>query len=181
MVNYIVTVFTGNFAASTTLNNVFIKLVGTDGESKRKWLIGLKGASAFIRGTVSLEYPSLCLNIYHFSYWTINSTEKSLMTSGSSVSWLLNILCLLVISPGVFFYCILPYIPWKTSSHRARQTGSSTYPRRLLVPFQGRGSIPWWTHLQIPHLPVDQWQRGTSLQRRNRFVWTCWYYTKASL
>ncbi|XP_055365045.1 hydroperoxide isomerase ALOXE3-like isoform X2 [Betta splendens] len=53
MVNYEVTVFTGNRAEATTLNNVFIKLVGTDGESKRKWLMGLKGASAFIRGAVS--------------------------------------------------------------------------------------------------------------------------------
>lgn len=68
MAKYIVTVTTGNLAGATTLNNVFIKLVGTDGESKRKWLIGLKGASAFIKGTVSLEYPSLCLNIYHISY-----------------------------------------------------------------------------------------------------------------
>ncbi|XP_030593547.1 arachidonate 12-lipoxygenase, 12R-type-like [Archocentrus centrarchus] len=53
MVVYEVTVFTGNSVNSTTFNNVFIKLVGTDGESNRKWLMSLKGASSFVRGAVS--------------------------------------------------------------------------------------------------------------------------------
>uniref|UniRef100_A0A3P9CVL9 Hydroperoxide isomerase ALOXE3-like n=1 Tax=Maylandia zebra TaxID=106582 RepID=A0A3P9CVL9_9CICH len=53
MVQYKVTVFTGDRLNSTTLNNVYIKLVGTDGESDRKWLMGLKGASSFVRGAVS--------------------------------------------------------------------------------------------------------------------------------
>ncbi|XP_072241090.1 arachidonate 12-lipoxygenase, 12R-type-like [Leuresthes tenuis] len=53
MVDYEVTVITSNRVASTTFNNVFIKLVGTDGESERKWLISLKGAAAFIKGAVS--------------------------------------------------------------------------------------------------------------------------------
>uniref|UniRef100_A0A669ENB4 Arachidonate 12-lipoxygenase, 12R-type n=1 Tax=Oreochromis niloticus TaxID=8128 RepID=A0A669ENB4_ORENI len=53
MVQYKVTVFTGDILNSTTLNNVFIKLVGTDGESDRTWLMGLKGASSFVRGAVS--------------------------------------------------------------------------------------------------------------------------------
>ncbi|XP_031608108.2 hydroperoxide isomerase ALOXE3-like [Oreochromis aureus] len=53
MVQYKVTVFTGDILNSTTLNNVFIKLVGTDGESDRTWLVGLKGASSFVRGAVS--------------------------------------------------------------------------------------------------------------------------------
>ncbi|XP_030593562.1 arachidonate 15-lipoxygenase B-like [Archocentrus centrarchus] len=53
MVVYEVTVFTGDCVNSTTFNNVFIKLVGTDGESNRKWLMSLKGASSFIRGAVS--------------------------------------------------------------------------------------------------------------------------------
>ncbi|XP_063331323.1 hydroperoxide isomerase ALOXE3-like [Pelmatolapia mariae] len=53
MVQYKVTVFTGDLLNSTTLNNVFIKLVGTDGESDRTWLMGLKGASSFVRGAVS--------------------------------------------------------------------------------------------------------------------------------
>uniref|UniRef100_A0AAX7VL55 Lipoxygenase domain-containing protein n=1 Tax=Astatotilapia calliptera TaxID=8154 RepID=A0AAX7VL55_ASTCA len=47
MVQYKVTVFTGDRLNSTTLNNVFIKLVGTDGESDRTWLMGLKGVSKF--------------------------------------------------------------------------------------------------------------------------------------
>uniref|UniRef100_A0A8D0D8M0 PLAT domain-containing protein n=1 Tax=Sander lucioperca TaxID=283035 RepID=A0A8D0D8M0_SANLU len=38
MVNYEVTVSTGNLAFAATFNNVFIKLVGTDGESKRTLL-----------------------------------------------------------------------------------------------------------------------------------------------
>ncbi|XP_030587259.1 arachidonate 12-lipoxygenase, 12R-type-like [Archocentrus centrarchus] len=53
MVAYEVTVFTDNRFNSTTLNNVFIKLVGTGGESDRKWLMSLKGASSFVRGAVS--------------------------------------------------------------------------------------------------------------------------------
>ncbi|KAM6939896.1 arachidonate 12-lipoxygenase, 12R-type-like [Xenentodon cancila] len=53
MVKYEVTVFTDNRLGATTLNNVFIKLVGTEGESERKWLINLKGASAFTTGAVS--------------------------------------------------------------------------------------------------------------------------------
>uniref|UniRef100_A0A3Q4H8Y3 Arachidonate 15-lipoxygenase B-like n=1 Tax=Neolamprologus brichardi TaxID=32507 RepID=A0A3Q4H8Y3_NEOBR len=53
MVQYIVTVFTGDRLNSTTLNNVYIKLVGTDGESDRTWLMGLKGASSFVIGAVS--------------------------------------------------------------------------------------------------------------------------------
>uniref|UniRef100_A0A3B4FUG8 Arachidonate 15-lipoxygenase B-like n=1 Tax=Pundamilia nyererei TaxID=303518 RepID=A0A3B4FUG8_9CICH len=53
MVQYKVTVFTGDRLNSTTLNNVFIKLVGTDGESDRTWLMGLKGATSFVIGAVS--------------------------------------------------------------------------------------------------------------------------------
>uniref|UniRef100_A0A7N8XYP0 Hydroperoxide isomerase ALOXE3-like n=1 Tax=Mastacembelus armatus TaxID=205130 RepID=A0A7N8XYP0_9TELE len=53
MVNYDVTVFTANLLNATTLNNVHIKLVGTEGESNRKWLVGLKGASSFVIGTTS--------------------------------------------------------------------------------------------------------------------------------
>lgn len=52
MVDYEVTVFTANLATATTFNNVFIKLVGTDGESERKWLISLKGAASFMRAAV---------------------------------------------------------------------------------------------------------------------------------
>lgn len=55
MVDYKVTVFTSNATTATTFNNVFIKLVGTDGESERKWLIGFRGATAFVKGAVSLN------------------------------------------------------------------------------------------------------------------------------
>ncbi|XP_034744052.1 arachidonate 15-lipoxygenase B-like isoform X2 [Etheostoma cragini] len=50
MANYEVTLFTGNLAGASTFNNIFIKLVGTDGESEREWLMG---ASSFTRGAVS--------------------------------------------------------------------------------------------------------------------------------
>ncbi|MED6281517.1 hypothetical protein CHARACLAT_022421 [Characodon lateralis] len=53
MLDYEVTVFTANRAAATTFNNVFIKLVGTSGESERKWLLSIRGASAFVRGVVA--------------------------------------------------------------------------------------------------------------------------------
>ncbi|XP_041840057.1 polyunsaturated fatty acid lipoxygenase ALOX15B-like [Melanotaenia boesemani] len=53
MVNYCVTVFTSDRVGATTFNNVFIKLVGTNGESERKWLVSLRGASAFVKGATA--------------------------------------------------------------------------------------------------------------------------------
>ncbi|XP_041641067.1 polyunsaturated fatty acid lipoxygenase ALOX15B-like [Cheilinus undulatus] len=53
MVKYEVIVATSNLAQATTTNNVFIKLVGTDGESKRTWLTGVKGAATFYLGAES--------------------------------------------------------------------------------------------------------------------------------
>uniref|UniRef100_A0A1A7WEZ7 Arachidonate 15-lipoxygenase, type B n=3 Tax=Iconisemion striatum TaxID=60296 RepID=A0A1A7WEZ7_9TELE len=53
MMKYEVTVFTSNRVSATTLNNIFIKLVGTDGESERKLLLSLRGASAFVRGAMA--------------------------------------------------------------------------------------------------------------------------------
>lgn len=50
MVFYKVKVFTGNYLHANTLNNVYIKLVGEDGESDRKWL---RGAACFLGGAVS--------------------------------------------------------------------------------------------------------------------------------
>ncbi|KAK2918877.1 polyunsaturated fatty acid lipoxygenase ALOX15B-like [Channa argus] len=63
MENYEVTVSTGNLINADTLNNVYIKLVGTDGESERKWLMGFKGPSAFIRGAVSTFTVSCPLSL----------------------------------------------------------------------------------------------------------------------
>ena len=57
MGKYEVTVFTGNLAFANTFNNVFIKLVGTDGESDRTWLVNITGPAAFRQGAVSLKYP----------------------------------------------------------------------------------------------------------------------------
>lgn len=59
MVDYEVIVSTADLSTATTFNNVFIKLVGTDGESKRKWLISFKGAASFMKGAVSPTFPSL--------------------------------------------------------------------------------------------------------------------------
>ncbi|XP_016534714.1 arachidonate 15-lipoxygenase B-like [Poecilia formosa] len=53
MLDYEVTVYTANRTAATTFNNVFIKLVGTNGESERKRLWSLRGPSAFVRGAVA--------------------------------------------------------------------------------------------------------------------------------
>ncbi|XP_074549342.1 polyunsaturated fatty acid lipoxygenase ALOX15B-like [Halichoeres trimaculatus] len=53
MVNYEVTVYTGNLLHSTTLNNVYIKLVGTDGESHHTWLIDINGPFNFTTGAVA--------------------------------------------------------------------------------------------------------------------------------
>uniref|UniRef100_A0A8C5GI01 Hydroperoxide isomerase ALOXE3-like n=1 Tax=Gouania willdenowi TaxID=441366 RepID=A0A8C5GI01_GOUWI len=54
MVNYEVTVHTGNLAGAGTVNNVFIKLVGEEGESKQKWLMSVKGVSAVLIGMLVL-------------------------------------------------------------------------------------------------------------------------------
>ncbi|KAA8577863.1 hypothetical protein FQN60_002442, partial [Etheostoma spectabile] len=56
MANYEVTVFVGNIAGANTFNNIFIKLVGEDGESEREWIMG---AFSFIRGKVS-SYTLFC-------------------------------------------------------------------------------------------------------------------------
>ncbi|XP_020504092.2 hydroperoxide isomerase ALOXE3 [Labrus bergylta] len=53
MVKYQVTITTGSIAGASTFNHIFIKLVGTDGESDRSWLINFKGALAFTPGAVS--------------------------------------------------------------------------------------------------------------------------------
>ncbi|XP_077426909.1 polyunsaturated fatty acid lipoxygenase ALOX15B-like [Vanacampus margaritifer] len=49
MVNYTVTVYTGNRITAGTVNNVYIKMVGTDGKSNRTWLKSLVTS----RGSVS--------------------------------------------------------------------------------------------------------------------------------
>ncbi|XP_025759234.1 hydroperoxide isomerase ALOXE3 isoform X1 [Oreochromis niloticus] len=51
MINYEVTVFTGNLALASTFNSVYITLVGTDGESKRIDLTSWK--PSFLKGQVS--------------------------------------------------------------------------------------------------------------------------------
>lgn len=56
MVCYDVTVYTGTIAGSTTFSTIFLKLVGEDGESPRKWLLSFKGAAAFLKGAVSLRF-----------------------------------------------------------------------------------------------------------------------------
>ncbi|XP_075947443.1 polyunsaturated fatty acid lipoxygenase ALOX15B-like [Anarhichas minor] len=53
MVDYTVTVYTGDIANAGTFNNVYIKLVGTDGESKQTWLTSYIWNLSFIRGAVS--------------------------------------------------------------------------------------------------------------------------------
>ncbi|KAI9525624.1 hypothetical protein NQZ68_006173 [Dissostichus eleginoides] len=53
MVKYDVTVTTSSLLHATTTNNIFMKLVGTDGESKRKWLKSIRGTATFYLGAVS--------------------------------------------------------------------------------------------------------------------------------
>uniref|UniRef100_A0A3B4Z3X0 Hydroperoxide isomerase ALOXE3-like n=1 Tax=Stegastes partitus TaxID=144197 RepID=A0A3B4Z3X0_9TELE len=56
MVKYVVSVYTGYLASGTTLNNIHIKLVGTDGESDHEWLKPWKGALTFAKGFSSSFY-----------------------------------------------------------------------------------------------------------------------------
>ncbi|XP_020504091.2 arachidonate 12-lipoxygenase, 12R-type [Labrus bergylta] len=53
MVKYKVIVSNSNLAQAATTNNVFIKLVGTEGESKRTWLTSVKGSATFYLGAES--------------------------------------------------------------------------------------------------------------------------------
>eukprot|EP00064_Thunnus_orientalis_P022158 superscaffoldBa00007235_g22344 len=61
MVRYEVTVFTADMATATTFNNVFLKLVGTDGESERTLLVDDKGCASFFKGAVS-SFSVCCPN-----------------------------------------------------------------------------------------------------------------------
>uniref|UniRef100_A0A3Q2ZE72 Hydroperoxide isomerase ALOXE3-like n=1 Tax=Kryptolebias marmoratus TaxID=37003 RepID=A0A3Q2ZE72_KRYMA len=56
MVNYELKIFTSTSAWSSTLNYVYIKLVGTNGESERTLV---SGSTCFITNVVSLESPSV--------------------------------------------------------------------------------------------------------------------------
>uniref|UniRef100_A0A8C7JY95 Uncharacterized protein n=1 Tax=Oncorhynchus kisutch TaxID=8019 RepID=A0A8C7JY95_ONCKI len=58
MPKYKVTVHTHNIATGTTMNNIFIKLIGEKGESKRTWLTSLKGI--FYQDTGSREFDVVC-------------------------------------------------------------------------------------------------------------------------
>uniref|UniRef100_A0A667Y3Y5 Arachidonate 15-lipoxygenase type B n=1 Tax=Myripristis murdjan TaxID=586833 RepID=A0A667Y3Y5_9TELE len=58
MVKYKVTVTTAERLHSGTKNHVFIKLVGTEGESERKQLCSLTRHKPFTRGAVSLTIPA---------------------------------------------------------------------------------------------------------------------------
>lgn len=60
MVEYKVTIQTGNRAGGSTINSTYIKLVGTDGESGHTWA---EGPFSFATGPVSLKHPFL--NVKH--------------------------------------------------------------------------------------------------------------------
>ena len=62
MVDYEVTIFTGDRSHATTLNTVNIKLVGTDGESDCTWA---EVTSSFQTGTVSLKYIQMYKTLPH--------------------------------------------------------------------------------------------------------------------
>lgn len=69
MVKYELEVTTANLGQACTTNNVFVKLVGIEGESKRTWLTSIKGAAAFFMGMVSVHVSTLNLGsaAKHFS------------------------------------------------------------------------------------------------------------------
>ncbi|TNN25695.1 Hydroperoxide isomerase ALOXE3 [Liparis tanakae] len=70
MVNYKVTIYTGNLATAGTFNNVSIKLVGTHGESKRT---RLKGSFAFFRGAVEVKSPKCDTYNFPIYHWITDS------------------------------------------------------------------------------------------------------------
>ncbi|XP_044045068.1 polyunsaturated fatty acid lipoxygenase ALOX15B-like isoform X2 [Siniperca chuatsi] len=83
MANYKVTVSTGNLIGATTFNNVFIKLVGTDGESEHKKLRSFKGASSFTRGTVSSFTVSCPVSIGKLVLIELNKKPRLLFPEDS--------------------------------------------------------------------------------------------------
>uniref|UniRef100_A0A3B3ZWS1 Uncharacterized protein n=1 Tax=Periophthalmus magnuspinnatus TaxID=409849 RepID=A0A3B3ZWS1_9GOBI len=58
MSEYQVSVFTGNVAYANTFNNVYIKLVGKDGESQRTWLTGAGWFLVGLKSTFTITCPA---------------------------------------------------------------------------------------------------------------------------
>uniref|UniRef100_A0A674MAC2 Arachidonate epidermal lipoxygenase 3 n=1 Tax=Takifugu rubripes TaxID=31033 RepID=A0A674MAC2_TAKRU len=76
MLSYDVTVSTADIVAATTFNNVFIKLVGEDGESERKWLINFKvHCSESIGKLVLIELDKQGLLIFPEDSWFPSKVE----------------------------------------------------------------------------------------------------------
>lgn len=68
MVDYEVIVLTGSLGFATTFDNIYIKLVGLNGSSKRKCLWSCM--PSFYSGAVSLKYPSLRSNVGHACFFS---------------------------------------------------------------------------------------------------------------
>lgn len=78
MVKYELEVTTANLAQACTTNNVFVKLVGIEGESKRTWLKSIKGAAAFFMGMVSVHVSTLNLGTDATRFFHANYQRKTL-------------------------------------------------------------------------------------------------------
>lgn len=185
MVRYNVTVFTADVALATTFNNVFIKLVGTDGESECQRLMSLKGPAAFMRAAVgpSSVFPLaglICLltqktkfqsqvhaNIM-FCFWSCNCYACSRKRTSEEQ----DEICLIVISsPKVSSLTVTcPVTIGETASDWTRPAACLRVAGGVLVSVQSESEIPWGRRLHLCCLPLGHWQQGASLQTGNRSV-----------
>ncbi|XP_033828565.1 arachidonate 12-lipoxygenase, 12R-type-like [Periophthalmus magnuspinnatus] len=117
MVKYKVTVYTGSNFSATTLNKVFIKLVGEDGESFRTKLVSLKGAASFYRGTSSKF--SVCTDLDIGKVLLIELDKQPILLTPKD-AWFVDKVCVKTPDKKVYTFPIYRWID-DTNVHRFRE------------------------------------------------------------
>ncbi|XP_078022371.1 polyunsaturated fatty acid lipoxygenase ALOX15B-like isoform X1 [Epinephelus lanceolatus] len=146
MADYEVTVYTGKLRFAGTLDMVFIKLVGNDGESKRKRLASLVGDLSFTNGAVSTFTVSCPVSIGKLEL--IELEKKSRLTGDN---WFLD--KVEVKSPEGDTYNF-PIYCWITDSkvHRFREGEDTPEKVSLHELKQREKDYCWRKHIEgIPH------------------------------
>uniref|UniRef100_A0A3B4B264 Arachidonate 15-lipoxygenase type B n=1 Tax=Periophthalmus magnuspinnatus TaxID=409849 RepID=A0A3B4B264_9GOBI len=114
MVKYKVTVYTGSNFSATTLNKVFIKLVGEDGESFRTKLVSLKGSSKF----------SVCTDLDIGKVLLIELDKQPILLTPKD-AWFVDKVCVKTPDKKVYTFPIYRWID-DTNVHRFREATGRT-------------------------------------------------------